>query len=148
MSESVAPPATGTAEAAPAPRSRGTRVLVILARITAGLIVVQFALAGLGAFSMIHGTGVDRAYAAHSGLGYLIAALTLVLLIVAVIVRPNRATVLISVALFLLAAPVQPALAQLGHDHSAWIGLLHALNGVAIGALTGVLASGAAGRRG
>ena len=111
----------------------------VLAIITVALAAIQIGLAGLGAF------GGD--FGPHMTLGYGIALLSILLLIAALIARPNRGVVVRAIVLFLLAVPLQPVLATIGESGSTWIGALHALNGVAITALAGAFAGGTRLRR-
>lgn len=104
----------------------------ILAIITVALAAIQIGLAGLGAFG--------GSFAAHMTLGYVIGLLTILMLIAALIARPNRGIVVRAIILFVLAVPLQPMLASFGENGSVWVGALHALNGVAITGLAGALA--------
>lgn len=97
------------------------RVLGILTLIAG---VIQFALAGLGAF----GASFDP----HRMLGNLIGIATLVLLVLMLIARPNLRAVLLSVLVAVLAFGVQPVLANVGGDTGASFGGLHALNALAM----------------
>lgn len=104
----------------------------VLALVTVVLAAVQIGLAGLGAF----GGSFDP----HVSLGYVISLLSVLMLIAALIARPNRGLVIRAVVLFILAAPLQPMLASIAEGGSgAWIGALHALNGVVITGLAGEL---------
>lgn len=120
---------------APAPltgaRDGADAAFGILALITVALAVIQIGLAGLGAFG--------GSFDAHMALGYIIALLTILMLIAALIARPTRGLVIRAVVLFILAVPLQPLLASIGENGSVWIGALHALNGVAITGLAGEL---------
>lgn len=113
-------------------RAGANTVFGILAIITVALAAIQIGLAGLGAFG--------GSFKAHTTLGYVIALLTILVLIAALIARPNRSLVIQAVVLFILAVPLQPLLASIGENGSAWVGALHALNGVAITGLAGALA--------
>ena len=128
----AAAPATGPA--APtgttlSPFRRGAaQVLRVLGIVGVAAIVVQFVLAGLGAFG--------ESFDAHRVLGTSIGALTLVMLIVALIARPSRGVVGVSVILA-VAAVGQGFLAVLGDDTNTAFGGAHALNALLIGALMG-----------
>ncbi|MGH3504264.1 MAG: DUF6220 domain-containing protein [Nocardioidaceae bacterium] len=104
----------------------------ILAIITVALAAIQIGLAGLGAFG--------GSFTAHMTLGYVIALLSILMLVTALIARPSRGIVIRAIVLFILAVPLQPVLASFGESGNVWVGALHALNGVAITALAGTLA--------
>jgi cell division protein FtsW (lipid II flippase) len=109
-------------------------LLLALTTVTVALTVVQFALAGLGTFGEVHDKkiNVDSYFSAHQWVGMIIGLLTLLVLIAALVARRSRRSVIMSVVLFVLAVPVQPFLGSLGADKAAWVGMLHALNGIAI----------------
>lgn len=100
-------------------------------------IAAQFFLAGLGVFSRRQHGASDGYFGPHMLLGTALGGLTLLLAIAAVLGRAGRPAVRANVALFILAGPVEPVLAMLGGDASAWFGGLHAIVGVAIAALAG-----------
>ncbi|MDX6431387.1 MAG: hypothetical protein QOE54_3753 [Streptosporangiaceae bacterium] len=115
-------------------------LLLVLTAITVAVTIGQFALAGLGTFGEVHDKKIkDSYFSAHQSVGMIIGLLTLLILITALIARPSRRSVISSVVLFVLAGPVQPVLGSLGADKAAWVGMLHAVNGVAILALAGNL---------
>lgn len=119
----------GTAGATLSPFRRGAaQVLRALAIVGVVAVVVQFVLAGLGAFG--------ESFDPHRVLGTSIGALTLVMLIVALIARPSRGAVIVSVILA-VAAVGQGFLAVLGDDTNTAFGGAHALNALLIGALMG-----------
>jgi hypothetical protein len=125
-----------------AARGRAGTAVLALTAVTAAAIIVQFALAGLGTFGEVHDKKVgDSYFSAHQTLGMVIGLLTLLILIAVLIERRSRTTVIRAVALFVLAGPVQPVLGTLGADKAAWVGMLHAVNGIAIMALNGMLVS-------
>jgi hypothetical protein len=101
------------------------------------LTVIQFALAGFSAFAEANG-GHDS-YGAHETMGTVIGVVSLLVLVAALLARPNRATIGQAVGLFLLAGPIQPILANLGRHTASWIGALHAVVGLAIMGLFGIL---------
>jgi uncharacterized membrane protein YidH (DUF202 family) len=119
---------------------RRDSALLALAATTLALLAAQFALAGLGAFTMDK-TPTDNAYGAHLILGVVIGALAWLILAAALASRPARAhprTMRLAVTLALLAIPVEPLLGEAGTRVPA-LGALHALNGLVICALTGWL---------
>lgn len=81
----------------------------------------------------------DGYFGPHITLGLAIAGLTLLLAITSLASRAPTPAILNSIALFILAGPVEPLLATLGDTTSAWYGALHVLTGVTIAALTGTL---------
>jgi hypothetical protein len=110
-------------------------------------IVVQVALAGWGAFNAVDKSdddgsiskhGVEHGFAAHAILGTLIVVVMLILLLVAVIGRLGRPWLQLSGGLFLLGL-LQLVFAALG-DAVAALGFLHAVNALAIYAVSGLLA--------
>jgi hypothetical protein len=109
-------------------RATFAKVTRILAMAIGTLVIVQFALAGFGAFD---GLQKHHGYGPHEALGNIIGGLTLLVLIAALIARVNRTIIIQAVVLFLLAAPIQPLLADAGKHH-AWVGSLHALVGLMI----------------
>lgn len=93
---------------------------------------VQIFLAGLGAFRIDNlGVSGDTAFAPHRAVGFAMAGVALLILVLALIARPGVRAVIASALLFLLAVLVQSLLASLA-DHSVWFGGLHALDGLAI----------------
>jgi hypothetical protein len=93
---------------------------------------VQIFLAGLGAFRIDNlGVSGDTAFAPHRALGFAMAGVALLILVLALIARPGVRAVIGSVLLFLLAVLVQSLLASLA-DNTVWFGGLHALDGLAI----------------
>jgi hypothetical protein len=104
------------------------KITRILAMATGTLVVVQFVLAGYGAFgSFSH----EHNYGAHELVGNIIGGFTLLTLIAALVARPGMDRVWTAVVLFVLAGPIQPLLADAGKDH-AWVGAIHALCGLLI----------------
>jgi hypothetical protein len=94
--------------------------------------VVQIFLAGLGAFRLDN-TGVsgEIAFAPHRAVGFTMAGVALVILILALVARAGTRAAVLSAVLFLLAALAQSLLAGLA-DHTVLFGGLHALDGLAI----------------
>ena len=127
---------------------RADAALLSLATATLALVTVQFALAGLGAFTMVK-TPTDSAYGAHMVLGVIIGVLcwlTAAAALTSRAARLHRPTAGRAVTLALLAIPVEPLLGDAG-QHAPAIGALHALTGLAIFALAGWLTSETARRR-
>jgi hypothetical protein len=112
----------------------------VLAAVTLLLIAAQFALAGFGAFTADK-TPAGDPYAAHMVLG-VVVGVTAWLLVAAVLASPAaRAatmTLWLAVTAAVLALPVEPLLGETG-QHVPALGALHALNGLAMAALTGVV---------
>jgi hypothetical protein len=98
---------------------------------------VQIFLAGFGAFR--------GGFAAHRGLGFGMAGLALIIVVLALVARVGTRDVVLAVVLLLLAGGAQSLLAGLGDDAAFWGGL-HALDGLAILGIAGFL-QGAAIRR-
>jgi hypothetical protein len=118
---------------------------VLLAFLLAG--AAQIFLAGLGVFSVAsHGASEDSAFSAHRALGFTLAGVALIILILALIARPGIRAVVLSVVLFLLTALMQSLLAGLA-DNSALYGGLHALDGLLILGIAGFLYASARRRR-
>ena len=100
---------------------------------------VQIFLAGLGAFRIDNlGVSGDTAFAPHRAVGFAMAGVALLILVLALIARPGARAVIASVVLFLLVVLVQSLLASLA-DHTVWFGGLHALDGLAILAIAAFL---------
>lgn len=118
----------------PGYRTTFAKIMRILAMATGTLAVVQFALAGFGAFgSLDH----ERNWGAHETLGNIIGGFALLTMIAAIVARPGRLPLIASITLFVVAGPIQPLLAAAGKDH-AWVGALHALGGIAVLAMCGL----------
>jgi hypothetical membrane protein len=97
------------------------------------VVIVQFFLAGVGVFNP---TESNEPYDPHSAVGFLgtmVGALLLMLL--ALIAWRDRMTTGGSVALFVLAAVIQPALAEF----NSWAGPFHPINGLIILGLSATL---------
>jgi hypothetical protein len=100
---------------------------------------VQIFLAGLGTFRIDNlGVSGDTAFAPHRAVGFTMAGVALLILVLALIARPGVRAVIGSVLLFLLAVLVQSLLASLA-DNTVWFGGLHALDGLAILAIAAFL---------
>jgi hypothetical protein len=132
MTDSAAPASTTA-------RPGGPLVLAYRWALTLFLVAgaVQIFLAGFGAF---HG-----GFAAHRGLGFGMAGLAVVIVVLALVSRAGTRDVVLSVVLLVLAGGAQSLLAGLGEDGAFWGGL-HALDGLAILGIAGFL-QGAAIRR-
>jgi hypothetical protein len=119
----------------------------LLAFLLAG--VVQIFLAGLGVFRL-QGEGLaaggDTAFAPHRALGFTMAGIALLILVLAVIARPGARAVILSAVLVLLTSLMQSLLAGLADSHAVY-GALHALDGLAILGIAGFLYASARRRR-
>jgi hypothetical protein len=110
-----------------------------LAHLFAGLIVVQFFLAGLGAFTTVHNKHFnDNNFGAHGLLGTLLVLIALIIMIIALIGRWSATTTKLSVALFGLII-VQFALGVSGAGTSPLLGGLHGVNALLIVAVAYLL---------
>ena len=113
----------------------------LLAFLLAG--VAQIFLAGLGVFRL-QGEGLaaggDTAFAPHRALGFTMAGIALLILVLALIARPGARAITGSAVLVLLTSLMQSLLAGLGEDHAAY-GALHALDGLLILGIAGYLYS-------
>jgi hypothetical protein len=95
--------------------------------------VVQIFLAGLGVFHL-HAYGLDdpagdAALDPHRALGFTMAGIALLILVLALVARPGGRQVVLAAVLVLQTAFLQSLLAGLGDDSPVWGGL-HALDGV------------------
>jgi uncharacterized membrane protein YidH (DUF202 family) len=138
MSRSL--PAPAGASVQPGDWRRADAVLLALTATALVLIAAQFALAGLGAFTMDK-TPTDNVYKAHDAVGVAIAAVALLILVAVLTSRLARAhgtTLRLAVTLAVLALALQPVLGTAGTKVPA-VGALHGLNALAITAVTGWL---------
>jgi hypothetical protein len=112
---------------------------ILLAFLLAG--VAQIFLAGLGVFSLqeqgLEAAG-DTAFAPHRDLGFTMAGIALVILLLALIAHPGARAIAGSALLVLLTSLMQSLLAGLGEDHAVY-GALHALDGLLILGIAGYL---------
>jgi Family of unknown function (DUF6220) len=109
----------------------------LLAFLLAG--VAQIFLAGLGVFSVQdHGVNGDTAFAPHRTLGFAMAGLALLVLVLALIARPGARAITGAVVLVVLTSLMQSLLAGLA-DSQAVFGALHALDGLLILGVAGYL---------
>jgi hypothetical protein len=106
----------------------------LLAFLLAG--AAQIFLAGLGVFGLFD-TGGDT-FAPHRALGFAMAGVAALILVLALIARPGARAIAGSAVLVLLTSLVQSLLAGLGKDHAAYGGL-HALDGLLILGIAGYL---------
>ncbi len=126
----------------PTVRAGGPKVYVMISRATLALIGLQFGFAGLGAFAALGGGDVkDTWWAPHSMVGYLIALLLVVLAVLAPVQRLAPSAVRWTAVAAGLAVVGQPLLAVLGTHAGAWFGFLHALDGVVIAAVLGIVSA-------
>lgn len=95
-------------------------------------VLAQVFLAGVGAFGD-HASKVAKAtsFDPHRGLGSVLGIVSVVLFIVALLVRRSRSTVIVAFVLGALTMGAQGALAG-GGESNKWVGGLHALDGMAI----------------
>jgi hypothetical protein len=115
--------------------------------ILAAAVLVQIAFAGYGAFyaaNKVSDTTIDEdtfgdGFGPHAALGYLLVLGVLLAVIIALLARPGRRTVLLTVGAFGLVI-LQVLLAWFGFEVPA-IGALHPLNALVIAALLGSLAA-------
>src|ERR1700761_7125388 len=101
-------------------------------------VAVQIFLAGLGVFSYGDGdrSGGDHAFSAHQGLGFAIAGVSILLLVLAIAARAGRLALWLAAALVVQTCLLQSLLDSLGDD-SAVFGGLHALDGLLIAVSAG-----------
>lgn len=103
-----------------------------LVHLFAGLLVVQFFLAGLGAFTTVHDERFsDSNFNAHAALGTGLTLVALVVLLLAAAGRWSPRVTKLSAALFVLMV-IQNLLAGFGADNAPAVGGLHAVNAVLI----------------
>ncbi len=110
--------------------------------------VTQIFLAGLGVFSLQDqglATQGDAAFAPHRSLGFAMGGIALLILVLALIARPDIRAMILSGVLVLLTAFTQSLLAGLADSHALY-GALHALDGLLILAIAGYLYARAAQR--
>jgi len=100
-----------------------------LARLIAAAIVVQFFLAGAGAFGA-------ASFGPHKALGWLLLLLAVVELLLALAGR----NLVRHTGVLLLLVVVQVILGVLGSDVSAWFGAVHATNALGVMAAAATLA--------
>jgi len=99
--------------------------------------VVQIFLAGLGAFRLLHGAG-DPALDPHRMLGFVMAGMAIIILILTLIARAEARAIAGAVLLVFLTAFLQSLLAGLADDHVVF-GALHATDGLLILAIPAYL---------
>jgi Family of unknown function (DUF6220) len=111
----------------------------LLAFLLAG--VTQIFLAGLGVFSLqdqgLAAAG-DSAFAPHRALGFAMAGIALIVLVLALVARPGTRAIIGSAVLVLLTSLMQSLLAGLADSHAVY-GALHALDGLLILGIAGYL---------
>jgi len=97
--------------------------------------VVQIFLAGLGVFRLqdqtLGGDGGDTAFAPHRAVGFTLAGIALLILLLAVVAGPGARAIAASAVLVVLTSLVQSLLAGLAEDHALYGGL-HAFDGLLI----------------
>ena len=113
-----------------------------------GAVLLQIAFAGYGAFYVvdkaddppksISNHGVDHGWSLHSGFGYIVILLGIILVPLAFGAKVDRMRRRFSIVIAVLLI-LQFFLAVLGWNVAA-LGFLHPLNAIAIAAVTGILA--------
>jgi hypothetical protein len=107
-----------------------------LTHLFAGLLVVQFFLAGFGAFTTIHDKQFkDSNFDAHAALGSLLIVLALLIMLVSLMGRWSPRAMQLSGTLFGLMI-VQMLLAGFGADDAPVLGGLHVVNALVIVGVT------------
>jgi len=136
MSEAAAPTEVSSA------RRGANTVFAYLAALLLLGVIAQFFLAGLGTFDL-HAQTLEKSdsFEPHEALGHILAGVALLMLIASLVARTSKFAIWGSVALVVLIEVVQVVLAANGEDH-AWVGGLHALDGVVILGLAGALHMG------
>jgi hypothetical protein len=99
--------------------------------------VVQIFLAGLGAFRLLHGAG-DPALDPHRMLGFIMAGMAIIILILTLIARAGARAIVGAVLLVFMTSFLQSLLAGLADDHVVF-GALHATDGLFILAIPAYL---------
>jgi Family of unknown function (DUF6220) len=99
--------------------------------------VVQIFLAGLGAFRLLHGAG-GSALDPHRTLGFIMAGMAIVILILTLIARAGARAIVGAVLLVFMTSFLQSLLAGLADDHVVF-GALHATDGLLILAIPAYL---------
>jgi hypothetical protein len=133
-------PATATTSGPAGGAARGPQIAYRVALLVFLLMgAVQIYLAGVGAFSK----NEDPGFGAHRMLGFAMAAVALVIVVLALLARAGGRAVTVSVLILLLAAVGQSGLAALG-ENNAFVGGLHAIDGLVILGLAGFLQGSAA----
>ncbi len=140
MTHAVTTPVDAPAPAPSRFRTRTDLTYVVLSIVFLVAVLVQFFLAGYGAYAPHHGAHVvHHAFSAHEDLGNYLGIASVVLLVIALIARTSRRVVLYALLLAVLTEPAQHALASFGKDHR-WVGGLHAVDGIAILAIAILIA--------
>lgn len=98
---------------------------------------VQIVLAGVGVFSLMSQNG-GPGFEPHRTNGFIMSGIALVVVVLALLARAGTRSVVLAVVLFVLAAVGQSLLVGLG-EGNAWVGGLHALDGLIIIGLAGYL---------
>ena len=117
-----------------------------VAMVFVAAVLVQVFLAGMGVFGIDAPTPEGSSFDAHRTWGFALGGLAVILLILALVARQSRRTMVAALVLFLLVFIAQSALASAG-ESVAWAGGLHALDGVLILLLSVLMALGAWRRR-
>ena len=112
----------------------------IVASLTSLAVIVQVGFAGYGAFNAVDTPdhtkkSIENGFDPHGALGYVVIALMIVLLLVALVSRHG-----VRIAAILLVLGVVQALLSWAATHAAWVGFFHGVNALAIAGIAGSLA--------
>ena len=138
MSDTTHAPSSGTEPNGPRRYALAGYRWLLLAFLLAGS--AQIFLAGLGVFSLgdHDAAGGTSAFDAHRTLGFTLAGVAVIVLVLAVIARPGALAVVLSGVLVVQTTLLQSLLAGLA-DNAALYGGLHALDGILVLAIAGFL---------
>lgn len=140
MTHTTTPPTVRESHAPSGFRRGCDTTYVVLSIVFLAAVLVQFFLAGYGAYAPHHGPhAVRHAFGAHEDLGNYLGIFSVLLFVIALLARTSRRVVLCAFVVALLTEPAQHALAQVGKDHR-WVGGLHAVDGLIILVLAIVVA--------
>ena len=113
------------------------KVFAYLAALLVLCIVVQFFLAGLGVWGVhTHKIADAKTLDAHRGFAGVVALVAILMFITALVSRTSKTRIWVSLAIAILAEPIQALLAA-GGEHQHWVGGLHVLDALVILGLSG-----------
>jgi hypothetical protein len=141
MSSATPPPPAAPSAGGPGRRGAAYTLFAGLAALFSIGTIVQFFLAGAGAFGA-KDEGYEKAgsFDPHAAVGSILTVVALLLLIAAAVARPSRNLVIASGLIFVLMI-LQNVLGATGAD-ARWVtGALHPVNGLIITGLGGYVAS-------